>query len=126
MVAYAFKHDKTRILQHFKGHNIRAYEGKKDAEDWNKGKIDILLLHPAAAGHGLNLQFGGHHLAWFGLTWNLEHYIQTIRRLARPGQADQVYVHHIVAAKTREQQVAKALSSKNATQEQVLEALRIN
>lgn len=99
LIAYWFKHDRTRILQHLEkaGYgNVRDLKSSDDIADWNKGAIPIALIHPASAGHGLNIQSGGHILIWFGLTWSLELYQQTNARLWRQGQKETVTIHHIV------------------------------
>jgi len=83
LVFYSFRHDFDRIKKAFAGFNIRELHGPADIEDWNAGKIDVFLLHPASAGHGLNLQAGGHRILWFGPTWSLELYQQTNARLDR-------------------------------------------
>lgn len=103
--------------------------GKKQAEqivtDWNEGKIPVLIAHPASVSHGLNLQGACHHVCWFGLTWNLEEWDQLIRRVYRQGQkSNRVIVHNIVAAKTKDQEIAKALGQKDATQAHLLQALK--
>ena len=94
LVFYNFQHDKERILARFP--QARDFTGPKDVEDWNAGKVEILLCHPASCGHGLNLQAGGHIIVWYGLTWSLELYQQANARLPRPGQKESVIIHHIV------------------------------
>jgi len=123
LVAYQYKSDKERILKRYK--NAVALD--KDPETikrWNAGKIDILVAHPASAGHGLNLQHGGHIMVWFGLTWSLELYLQFIARLFRQGQTRPVIIHRIMMINSIEAIVAAALNRKFKTQYDLLNALR--
>ena len=122
LVFYAYEHDKQRILERFP--KARVFSGPKDAEDWNAGKIEMLLCHPASAGHGLNLQYGGHIIVWYGLTWSLELYQQANARLPRPGQKETVIIHHLIAQGTLDERVMRVMREKNATQEALLGALR--
>ena len=98
LVFYNFQHDRERLLKALgkTGLHTRVYESAQDEADWNDGKIDILLAHPASCAYGLNLQRGGHHVIWFGLTWSLELYQQANKRLHRQGQEYPVIVHHLV------------------------------
>ncbi len=122
LVAYWFKHDMERIRKRFEVHEIRSSE---DISDWNSGKIPVALIHPASAGHGLNLQSGGSTLVWFGLTWSLELYQQTNARLWRQGQiADTVVIQHIVAKGTIDEQIIKALKTKDTTQAALIAAVK--
>ena len=123
MVAYWFKHDLERIKARF---DVREIKSSSDIEDWNDGKISVAVIHPASAGHGLNLQAGGSTLVWFGLTWSLELYQQTNARLYRQGQKDTVVIHHIVAEETMDENVLAALSQKNKTQAALIEAVKAN
>ena len=108
LVAYWFQHDLARIKKRFK---VRELKSSKDITDWNAGKIPVAVIHPASAGHGLNLQAGGSTLVWFGLTWSLELYQQTNARLWRQGQcADTVVIHHIITRGTIDESIMKALS----------------
>lgn len=111
LVFYNFQHDKTRILKALEKTKLRIRELKKpqDEDDWNAGKIDILLAHPASAAYGLNLQQGGNHVIWFGLTWNYELYTQANKRLHRQGQTEKVIIHHLVSTGTRDEDVMQAL-----------------
>ena len=95
-----------------------------DIDDWNAGAIPVGLIHPASAGHGLNLQAGGSTLIWFGLTWSLELYQQTNARLWRQGQTDTVVIHHIITQGTIDEQIMKALQSKDKTQAALIEAVK--
>ena len=127
LIAYWFKHDRTRILQHLAkaGYsNVRDLKESKDITDWNEGRIPIALIHPASAGHGLNIQAGGHILIWFGLTWSLELYQQTNARLWRQGQEQTVTVHHIITKDTVDEDVLAALASKDVTQEKLIAAVK--
>ena len=122
LVFYAYEHDKQRILARFP--KARVYSGAADVEDWNAGKIEMLLCHPASTGHGLNLQYGGHIIVWYGLTWSLELYQQANARLPRPGQKETVVIHHLVAEGTLDERVMNVMRGKNATQDALLNALR--
>ena len=129
LVAYWFKHDRARILQHlakagYSGADVRDLKESKDISNWNEGKIPIALIHPASAGHGLNIQSGGHILIWFGLTWSLELYQQTNARLWRQGQQETVTIHHIVTRDTVDEDVLAALASKDVTQEKLIAAVK--
>ena len=96
----------------------------KDIQDWNAGKIPIALIHPASAGHGLNIQDGGHILIWFGLTWSLELYQQANARLWRQGQKNTVTIHHIITKGTVDEDVMTALENKDVTQEKLIAAVK--
>ena len=126
LIAYWFKHDRQRILDHLTaaGYAPRDIKESDDIKDWNEGKIDVALIHPASAGHGLNIQEGGHILIWFGLTWSLELYQQTNARLWRQGQKDTVTIHHIVTKDTVDEDVLAALASKDVTQEKLIAAVK--
>lgn len=122
LVAYWFKHDLERIRKRFE---IRAIKSSRDISEWNSGKIPVALIHPASAGHGLNLQSGGSTLVWFGLTWSLELYQQTNARLWRQGQtADTVVIQHIIAKGTIDEQIMKALKAKDTTQAALIAAVK--
>ena len=126
LIAYWFKHDHYRIMEHLTacGYSPRDIRESEDIKDWNTGKMAVALIHPASAGHGLNIQEGGHILIWFGLTWSLELYQQTNARLWRQGQRDTVTIHHIVCENTVDEDVLNALSSKNVTQEKLIAAVK--
>lgn len=126
LVAYWFKHDKKRIEEHLSrlGYQPRDIRTSGDIKDWNAGKIPVALIHPASAGHGLNIQEGGHILIWFGLTWSLELYQQTNARLWRQGQADVVTIHHIITKDTVDEDVMAALEEKDVTQEKLIAAVK--
>ena len=122
LVAYWFKHDLERIRKRFE---IREIKSSEDISDWNSGIIPVALIHPASAGHGLNLQNGGSTLVWFGLTWSLELYQQTNARLWRQGQtADTVVIQHIIAKGTIDEQIIKALKTKDTTQAALIAAVK--
>jgi SNF2 family DNA or RNA helicase len=106
------------------GYSPRDIRESKDIKDWNDGKIPVALIHPASAGHGLNIQSGGHILIWFGLTWSLELYQQTNARLWRQGQKETVTIHHIVTKNTVDEDVLSALASKDVTQEKLIAAVK--
>lgn len=122
LVAYWFKHDLERIKKRF---DVREIRSSVDISDWNGGKIPVALIHPASAGHGLNLQSGGSTLVWFGLTWSLELYQQTNARLWRQGQtADTVVIQHIIAKGTIDEQIMKALKTKDTAQAAIIIAVK--
>ena len=123
LVAYWYRHDLERIKKRF---SIREIKTSEDISDWNKGKIPVALIHPASAGHGLNLQNGGSTLVWFGLTWSLELYQQTNARLYRQGQKNTVVIQHIITKGTIDEQILKALQKKNKTQADLIDAVRAN
>ena len=126
LIAYCFKHDRTRIIEHLTaaGYEIRDIKSSEDIELWNSGQLSVALIHPASAGHGLNIQSGGHILVWFGLTWSLELYQQTNARLWRQGQQETVTIHHIVTKNTVDEDVLAALASKDVTQEKLIAAVK--
>lgn len=123
LIAYWFKHDLTRIKKRF---DVREIKTTKDITDWNEGKIPIALIHPASAGHGLNLQDGGSTLIWFSLTWSLELYQQTNARLNRQGQKNTVVIHHIITKGTIDENVMKALNKKTKVQDELIDAVKAN
>ena len=106
------------------GLRVRVYASAQDKNDWNEGLIDILLIHPASCGFGLNLQEGGHHIIWFGLTWNLEEYQQTIKRLHRNGQEKPVIVTRLIVEGGRDEDVIQSLDDKDKGQELFLQSLK--
>ena len=123
LIAYWFKHDLERITATAK-FTARHLNTAQDFKDWNDGKIPVALIHPASAGHGLNLQSGGSTLVWFGLTWSLEFYQQTNARLYRQGQKEAVVIHHIITKGTVDEKVLQELNSKDITQNSLLEAVK--
>lgn len=126
LVFYSFRHDLDRVVAALSktGLRVRAYGGPADDEAWNAGEVDILLAHPASCAYGLNLQNGGHHVIWFGLTWSLEQYQQANKRLHRQGQMHPVVVHHLVVQGGVDEDVMSALQSKGDTQEALMQALK--
>ena len=126
LVFYNFQHDRERILKALSGSGLRVRELKttQDEDDWNARKIDILLTHPASSAYGLNLQQGGNHVVWFGLTWNYELYTQANKRLHRQGQTEKVIIHHLVCSGTRDEDVMTALQKKDDVQNWVMESLK--
>ena len=126
LVFYNYQHDRTRILKALSGTRLRVRELKtpQDEDDWNARKIDVLLTHPASSAYGLNLQQGGNHVIWFGLTWNYELYTQANKRLHRQGQTEKVIIHHLVCEGTRDEDVMQALQRKDDVQSWVMESLK--
>ena len=126
LVFYNYQHDRTRILDALAGSGLRIRELKttQDEDDWNNREIDILLTHPASSAYGLNLQQGGNHVIWFGLTWNYELYTQANKRLPRQGQEEKVIIHHLVCSGTRDEDVMQALQRKDDVQSWVMESLK--
>lgn len=127
LVFYNFQHDLTRIKKALSKSNLRVKELKspQDETDWNNREIDILLAHPASAAYGLNLQDGGNHVIWFGLNWSLELYQQANKRLHRQGQKQKVFLHHLVVENSRDTDVMTALEDKDATQEALMQSLKV-
>lgn len=123
LVAYWFQSDRDRIKKRF---DVREIKTAQDILDWNEGKIPVALIHPASAGHGLNLQQGGSTLIWYSLTWSLELYQQTNARLYRQGQNDTVVIHHIVSKGTIDFDVMKALRQKDKIQTALMDAVKAN
>lgn len=124
LVFYGYQHDKDRLLNHLKKLKPKLLQSDKDIKDWNQGKVQVLLAHPASAGHGLNLQTGGNIIIWFGLTWSLELYQQANARLWRQGQKQTVVIHHIIAKDTIDERVMKALEDKDVSQAALIEAVK--
>lgn len=121
LIAYWFKHDLERIKRRFP---VAKLDTPQSIKAWNDGDIALAAIHPASAGHGLNLQSGGSTLIWFGLTWSLELYQQTNARLWRQGQKDTVVIHHLLAKGTMDEQVMKALIKKETSQESLIDAVK--
>lgn len=121
LIAYWFKHDLSRIQKRFK---VEVLSSSDSIKRWNEGEIPVAVIHPASAGHGLNLQAGGSTLVWFGLTWSLELYQQTNARLWRQGQKDTVVIHHLIAKGTIDERVMKALKDKDSTQAALIDAVK--
>lgn len=121
LVAYWYKHDLERISKRF---DVRVIQTTKDIDDWNEGEIPVALIHPASAGHGLNLQDGGSTIIWFGLTWSLELYQQLNARLWRQGQKNTVVIQHIVTSGTHDEDVMRALENKDMRQSALIAAVK--
>lgn len=129
LVAYWFRHDLERIAARLKARHIpfSKMDTSESIARWNRGELPVALIHPASAGHGLNLQSGGSTIIWFGLTWSLELYQQTNARLWRQGQqSETVVIHHIIAKDTIDERVLKALSEKDRTQAALIDAVKAN
>lgn len=126
LVFYNFQHDRDRLMQALDktGLRVRVLKTPADEDDWNRRQIDVLLAHPASAAYGLNLQEGGNHVAWFGLTWNYEQYSQANKRLHRQGQTEKVIIHHLVTQGTRDEDVMEALQHKDDVQNWVMDSLK--
>ena len=126
LVFYNYQHDRDRLVNALAatGLRVRTYSSAKDEIDWNNGMIDVLLAHPASCGYGLNLQQGGHHAIWFGLTWSLEQYEQANKRLHRQGQEHPVVIHHLVVQGGMDMTVIEALKSKGDMQNALMAALK--
>lgn len=124
LVAYSYKHDLERIMQKLKAYKPVKLEKPEHIADWNTGRIPVLVMHPASAGHGLNLQKGGHNIVWFGNTWSLELYQQFNARLYRQGQGKPVTIHHIVTRGTIDEKIIKALEGKKQTQDGLMESIK--
>ena len=126
LAAYWYQHDLERIQERLSEFKIGCarLDKERNIRRWNEGEIPVGLIHPASAGHGLNLQSGGNILVWFGLTWSLELYQQTVARLWRQGQKETVSVIHILAAKTIDEQIMHALETKDHTQRALIDAVR--
>lgn len=122
LVFYSYKHDLAAIQGKIKG--ARILENEKDISDWNAGRVQVLLAHPASVGYGLNLQEGGHVIVWYGLTWSLELYQQANARLYRQGQEKSVIIHHLIAEGTADEEVMAALQNKDTSQAALLAALK--
>ena len=126
LVAYWYQHDHERIREYLTelGYKPRDLKSDQDIADWNAGKIQVALISPASAGHGLNIQRGGHILIWFSLVWSLELYQQTNARLWRQGQKEVVTIHHILTRDTVDGDVLDALKHKDTTQQNLIAAVK--
>ena len=124
LVAYTFRHDRDRLVEALKSYHPRELKTPKDIEDWNSGKISVLLMHPASGGHGLNLQAGGHIIIWFGQTWSLELEQQFNARLDRQGQKESVIVNKIVVQNSIDADVMRAIKGKTNAQESLMKAVK--
>lgn len=124
LLAWTFRHDQERILEHFKKLKPKQLKTDQDIQDWNAKKIPLMMMHPASGGHGLNLQSGGSIIVWFGQTWSLELYEQFNARLDRQGQIEPVTVHHLVCRGTEDETVIASLARKQSKQDGLMEALK--
>lgn len=126
LVFYNFRHDLYRLEEALKrtDRKYKRYDRPEDKDAWNAGKIDVLLTHPASSAYGLNLQQGGNHIIWFGLTWDYELYTQANKRLHRQGQKETVIVHRLITKDSRDEDVPEALEKKEGAQDYVLESLK--
>lgn len=124
LIAYTFKHDLDKIMDALKEYKPVKLEKPEQIAEWNAGKINVLVTHPASAGHGLNLQKGGHIMIWYGLTWALELYQQFNARLYRQGQKKPVSIHHIIATDTVDEKIIKSLDGKDTTQRSLMDAIK--
>ena len=126
LVFYNFQHDRDRLVAALTATKlrVRVYSQAKDEVDWNSGEIDVLLAHPASCGYGLNLQRGGHHAIWFGLTWSLEQYEQANKRLHRQGQEHPVVIHHLIVRGGMDEDVIATLQYKGDMQDALMTALK--
>ena len=123
LVFYGYRHERSRILKAFEKYEPRELKTEDDIRDWNEGKIRVLIAHPASVGYGLNLQDGGHIIAWITLPWSLDQYQQAVARLYRQGQRRPVIVHHLIATGTVDEQVMEALQKKNTGQAELMHLL---
>lgn len=123
LVFYNFRHDLEALQERFRDLEPRTLDDGGDIEEWNDGKIRLLLAHPASIGHGLNIQAGGHIIVWYGLTWSLELYQQANARLYRQGQKHAVIIHHLIAKGTIDEAVMKALAGKDNVQTALMDAI---
>lgn len=121
LVYYSYKHDRDRISERF---DVSEIKDDKNISEWNAGKIQLAIAHPASCGHGLNLQSGGSTIIWFGLTWSLELYQQANARLYRQGQKNTVVIHHIITKGTVDEKVMTALKNKDIGQASLMEAIK--
>ena len=127
LIFYNFVETALHLAERFGAKLIKGAASETQREllqAWNRGEVPIIAAHPASAGHGLNMQDGGHHIIWFDPTWDLEHYLQANARLHRQGQKYTVYVHRLVARGTLEQAIIKRLEGKDKMQSDLLSALR--
>ena len=124
IIFYAYVHELSRLMKALKKYSPRKLETAQDIKDWNNGEVQVMLTHPLTSGHGLNLQFGGHIIIWYGIPWSLELYEQAPARLNRQGQTDMVRVYHLVVKGTYDERVLRVLLGKKQTQDSLIEALK--
>lgn len=124
LIAWAYRHDLYRLKEYLAKYKPRELKTEADINDWNAGKIQIMLVHPASGGHGLNLQYGGSIIVWFGHTWSLELYQQLNARLLRQGQKNKVIIHRLILKGTHDEDVIRALKTKDKKQESLMDAVK--
>lgn len=124
LVAWTYQFDRDRIMKYLSKYKPRELKTAKDIQDWNDGKVQLMLAHPASAGHGLNLQAGGNIIVWFGLTWSLELYQQFNARLYRQGQKQGVIIHHLCMIRTHDEDVMLALRNKDRVQMSLMNSIK--
>lgn len=124
LIAWTFRHDRDKLMQALHKYNPRELRDNRDIDDWNAGKIQVMLMHPASGGHGINLQSGGHIIIWFGQTWSLELEQQFNARLDRQGQKDIVIINKLVMEDTVDEDVIQAQKTKTRTQEGLMAAVK--
>lgn len=124
LVAWTFQHDRDRIIKYLKAYKPRELKKPQDIIDWNNGKVQVMLAHPASAGHGLNLQAGGSIIVWYGQTWSLELYQQFNARLYRQGQQHHVIIHHLIMKHTHDEDVIDALKNKDKKQSSLMDSIK--
>lgn len=124
LIFYEFQHDLERITKRLKKYKPVRLKGDADVEAWNRGEISVMLTHPASAGHGLNLQYGGNVMVWFGLNWSLELYQQAVARLMRQGQTKRVIMHRLLCRETLDGEIVTRLENKGRTQDALMEAVK--
>lgn len=124
LVAWSYRFDRDRLLKALAKYNPREIKNPQDIADWNAGKVQVMLAHPASAGHGLNLQAGGSIIVWFGLTWSLELYQQFNARLYRQGQKEHVIINHLVMCGTHDEDVVQAIRQKEVKQNSLMESIK--
>jgi len=125
MVVYYYQHDRDRIMKYLKKYNPRLLKTPKDIDDWNSGEVPLMLIHPDSAGHGLNLQDGGHLLVWYSLTWSLETYQQVNKRLHRPGQDHAVIINRLILQGSIDEDIVKSLANNEDEQQALMNAIKV-
>jgi SNF2 family DNA or RNA helicase len=124
LIARSYKHSLDRLMEALKKYNPRSFKDEKDVDDWNAGKVQVMIIHPASGGHGLNLQYGGHIILWYDQIWSLEWKQQLDARVARQGQVEKVIINKLVACKTIDQDVIRAQKFKTDTQDALMKAVK--
>lgn len=124
LVAWTYQFDRDRIKEYLKAYKPRELKTPQDIKDWNEGKVQVMLAHPASAGHGLNLQAGGNIIVWYGQTWSLELYQQFNARLYRQGQKNSVIINHLILSGTHDEDVIQSLKSKDRKQNDLMDSIK--